>query len=103
MAAILSQPQCVKGVDIYLKDCEQWLPEGIKVAARFALSGVKVEASPKQLHAKEGEDDDEQEQQQQQGHDGTHRVQQRRHQVAQGGPVPGHKREREITFSGMLL
>lgn len=55
----------------YLKHSEQRLGKVVK----GATSGiVKVEFSPKELHAEQGEDDDEEEEQEQQGSDGANRV-----------------------------
>lgn len=72
----------------YLKHGEEGLGEVIERAPP-GLHLIKVELPPEELHAQEGEDDDEEKQQQKQGGDGAHRVQQGRHQVAQGVPVPG--------------
>lgn len=68
----------------YLKHSEQRLGEVVK---RASSGLVKVEFSPKQLHAQQGEDDDEEEQQEQQGSDGADRVQQGCHQVGQRVPI----------------
>lgn len=70
----------------HLEHSEQGLGEVIK-RAPFGHSLVKVELSPKKLHAKQGENDDEEEEQQQQGGDGFHGVEQRGHQVTERGPM----------------
>lgn len=47
--------------------------------------------SSKQLHAKQSKDHDEEEEEEEQADDGLHGVQQRHHQIPQGGPVPEMK------------
>ena len=73
---------------INLKDGEQWLPERIKVAARFVDERVEVEPAAEQLHAEQGEDDDEEKEQEQERHYGAHRVEQGGNEVTQSRPVP---------------
>ena len=70
-----------------LKDGEQWLPERIKIAARFLLGRTEVEPSTEQLHSEQSEDDDKQKQEQQQTGDGPYRVQERCDQITQRRPV----------------
>lgn len=74
----------------YLKHSEQRLGKVVKGASPGL---VKVEFTPKQLHAQQGEDDDEEEEKEQQGSDGANRVQQGCHQVGQGVPI---SKQREI-------
>ena len=53
----------------HLKDCDERLPERVKVAARFVLSQDEVELPAEQLHPEQREDNDEEKQQQQQAGD----------------------------------
>lgn len=69
----------------YLKHGEQRLGKVVKGAAPCL---VKVELSPKKLHAQQGKNNDEEEEQEEQGGDGSNRVQQGSHQVGQGVPIP---------------
>ena len=71
-----------------LEDGEEGLYEGVEVLARLLVGLVVVELATEQLHAEQREDDDEESQQQQQAGDRAHRVDERRHEVAQRRPVP---------------
>lgn len=77
----------------HLKNSEQCLGEGVK-GASLGLGLVKVELSPKQLHAKQGEDDDKEEEEKQQGCNRFHGIEQGCHQIAQRCPVPVEGTER---------
>lgn len=57
--------------DRHLKHSEQRLRKVVESAAAGLL---KVEFSPKELHAQQGEDDNEEEEQEQQGSDGANGV-----------------------------
>lgn len=64
----------------YLEDSKQRNGKGIEVGRRCAF--LEVELSPKELHAKQGKDKNEQEEKEQQRNDGSHRVQERYHQIS---------------------
>lgn len=68
----------------YLKHGEQGLRKVVKGAAPCL---VKVELSPKELHAQQGENNDEEEEQEQQGGDGSNGVEEGSHQVGQRVPI----------------
>lgn len=91
--------------EAHLEAGEQSLREGVE-RAPLHLGLVKVEFASEQLHSQQGEDDEEEEEQQQKGADGFHGVEQRVHQVGQGGPVASDTTETQHEggiFNRLLL
>jgi len=78
-----------------LEDTDEGLGEVVERAAPH-LHVLEVKLAPKELHAQQRKDDDEEEEKEQQRGNGADRVEQGGHQVAQGCPVPGERRDGSV-------
>lgn len=74
----------------HLKHTDEGLREVVKVTASRSVV-CEVEFTPEHLHAEEREDDNEEKEEEEQGRDGSDRVEERGHKIAQRGPVPAKK------------
>lgn len=81
-----------------LEDTDEGLGEGVKCATPH-FHVLKVKHAPKKLHAQKCKDDDEEEEKEEQRGNGADRVEQGCHQVAQGRPVPGERRDTAPPFT----
>lgn len=81
-----------------LEDTDEGLGEVVECAAPH-FHVLEVKHAPKKLHAQKCKDDDEEEEKEEQRGDGADRVEQGRHQVAQGCPVPGERRDTAPPFT----